>query len=85
MAALSLKAATSITAQPIPLTACLDSTAQFTVTATGTAPLSYQWRKDGTNLAGATASSLALANVQLGFNRVLAEAKLLAYNIKKLP
>jgi hypothetical protein len=32
-------------------------TATFTVAATGTAPLSYQWRKSGVSIAGATASS----------------------------
>jgi len=31
--------------------------ATFSVTATGTAPLSYQWQRDGTNIAGANASS----------------------------
>jgi uncharacterized delta-60 repeat protein len=36
----------------------------FTVTAVGTAPLNYQWRKAGTPLAGATASSLTLSNLQ---------------------
>jgi hypothetical protein len=36
----------------------------FTVTATGTAPLHYQWRFSGTNLGGATVSSYTRANVQ---------------------
>ena len=36
----------------------------FSVTAVGTAPLSYQWRKEGGALAGATASSLTLTNLQ---------------------
>jgi hypothetical protein len=34
------------------------------VTATGTAPLSYQWYRDGSPLAGATSATLSLANVQ---------------------
>ncbi len=41
------------------------SNVTFTVTAGGTGPLSYQWLLDGTALAGATASSLVLTNVQL--------------------
>ncbi len=40
-------------------------TAEFDVTAGGTAPLSYQWRKDGAPLDGATAASLELINVPL--------------------
>ena len=34
------------------------------MTAAGTPPLSYQWRLNGTNLAGATGTSLTLSNVQ---------------------
>ncbi|HTG44559.1 MAG TPA: LamG-like jellyroll fold domain-containing protein, partial [Verrucomicrobiae bacterium] len=34
--------------------------ASFSVTASGTAPLSYQWRRGGVNLGGATASSFTL-------------------------
>lgn len=36
----------------------------FSVSASGTPPLSYQWRFNGTNISGATASSLTLSNVQ---------------------
>jgi len=32
-------------------------TASFSVTATGTAPLSYQWKKNGTAISGATSAS----------------------------
>ncbi len=39
-----------------------DSTT-LSVTATGTAPLSYQWSQDGTALSGATSATLSLANV----------------------
>jgi len=39
-------------------------TATFSVTATGTLPLSFQWLFNGTNLAGATANPLVLAGVQ---------------------
>jgi hypothetical protein len=37
----------------------------FSVAAAGTAPLSYQWRFGGTNLAGATNTTLTLTNVQM--------------------
>jgi hypothetical protein len=36
------------------------------VSASGTPPLSYQWRKEGAAIPGATANTLALANVQSG-------------------
>ncbi|MCL7413497.1 MAG: DUF1349 domain-containing protein, partial [ANME-2 cluster archaeon] len=35
----------------------VDDTATFTVLASGTAPLSYQWQKDGVNISGATDAS----------------------------
>jgi hypothetical protein len=40
-----------------------DST-NFTVSATGTPPLSYQWRKEGMNLRGAAGAVYPLVNVQ---------------------
>src|SRR4029077_12626901 len=49
--------APSITAQPTSQTITAGQTATFSVTATGTAPLSYQWRKSGTPITGATSSS----------------------------
>ena len=54
-----------ITVQPVDVTVGLGSNAQFAVTATGTAPLSYQWQFNGTNIAGATTSSLTITNAQL--------------------
>ena len=49
--------APTIAAQPSSLSVTVGQTATFTVTASGTAPLSYQWVK-GTNwIAGATAAS----------------------------
>lgn len=47
----------SITAQPQNQTATVGASANFSVTATGTAPLMYQWQKNGTNISGATAST----------------------------
>ncbi len=53
----SAPAAPSITTQPASQTVTPGLTANFTVAATGTAPLSYQWRKNGTPISGATSSS----------------------------
>ena len=54
----------AITAQPQSLSVAAGSNVTFTVTATGTSPLSYQWRFNGTNLAYATASAYACNNAQ---------------------
>ena len=49
--------APTITAQPVNQTVTVGQTATFSVTASGTAPLSYQWQKNGANIAGAISSS----------------------------
>ena len=50
--------------QPASQTVTVSNTATFTVQVSGSMPLSYQWAFNGTNLNGATTSSLALAPVQ---------------------
>ena len=50
-------AAPSITTQPTNQTVSAGQTATFTVAAGGTAPLSYQWQKNGASIAGATSAS----------------------------
>ncbi|MFM2296082.1 MAG: hypothetical protein RLZZ350_2495 [Verrucomicrobiota bacterium] len=57
--------APAITSQPTNRTVNVGGTTTFSVTATGTAPLLYQWRLGGTNILGATNAQLILANVQL--------------------
>ena len=52
-----------ITAQPTNQTVTVNNTAVFSVTATGTQPLIYQWSFNGTNISGATNSSLTLNSV----------------------
>src|SRR4029077_8541616 len=46
-----------ITTSPTNHTVTAGQTATFTVVAAGTAPLSYQWQKNGVNISGATAAS----------------------------
>ena len=53
----SVLVAPTITTQPVSQTVSTGQTATFTVTAAGTAPLSYQWQKNGTVISGATAAS----------------------------
>src|SRR5438309_2194885 len=47
----------SFTSRPVSQTIAAGQTATFSVTASGTAPLSYQWNKNGTAISGATSSS----------------------------
>jgi len=54
----------SIVTQPTSQTVLAGSAVTFTVTAEGTPPLSYQWRFNGDSIAGATATSLMVADVQ---------------------
>jgi hypothetical protein len=49
--------APSIATQPSDQVVVVGRTATFTVTATGTSPLAFQWQKGGTPISGATASS----------------------------
>jgi hypothetical protein len=53
-----------ITSQPAAQTVIEGDSAVFNVSACGSAPLTYQWSCNGTNIAGATASSLLETNVQ---------------------
>ncbi len=49
--------APSFTTQPASQTVTVGQTATFTVAATGTAPLTYQWKKSGTAITGAASST----------------------------
>jgi hypothetical protein len=53
----STTGAPTITTQPVNQPVTVGRTATFSVTAAGTAPLSYQWQKNGTSIAGATSAS----------------------------
>ncbi|HKV64191.1 MAG TPA: hypothetical protein VJO16_19955 [Candidatus Acidoferrum sp.] len=47
----------SLTVQPASVTVTAGQQATFSVSATGTAPISYQWRKNAANISGATSAS----------------------------
>jgi cyclophilin family peptidyl-prolyl cis-trans isomerase len=55
-----------ITTAPQSQTVAPGGTATFSVVATGAGTLTYQWRKNGTALAGATSSTLTLPNLSAG-------------------
>ena len=58
--------APTITTQPANQSVTSGNNASFTVVASGTIPLSYQWRLNGANISGATSATLALTAVTLG-------------------
>ena len=66
VAILTVNVPPDITTQPESQTANVGASAVFTVTATGTEPLAYQWRWNGGDIGGATASSYTRSNVTMG-------------------
>jgi DNA/RNA endonuclease G (NUC1) len=54
--------APTITSQPANVTVNAGTPASFTVAATGTTPISYQWSKGGTIITGATAATYTIAS-----------------------
>lgn len=55
-ATLTVNSAPSISSQPTGATICSGQTTQLCVTASGSGTLTYQWRRDGSNVSGATSS-----------------------------
>jgi len=56
--------APAITTQPVSKTVSAGGSATFSVVATGTAPLVYQWKFNGAAISGATATSYTINNCQ---------------------
>ena len=54
----------AITAQPASVSVLLGKSASLSVTASGTAPLAYQWRKGGANITGATSATYTVGSAQ---------------------
>ena len=65
VAALTVGTNPVVTVQPVsPITVAAGQTAAFTITATGTPPLVYQWFQFSTPIAGATSPTVNFTNVQ---------------------
>ena len=59
------RVAPTITIQPIAASQAVASNFTFSVTATGTPTISYQWHKDGIVISGATSSTYTLNNITI--------------------
>ena len=57
--------APTVTTQPAGQTVITGASASFSVSATGTSPLAYQWKKNGTDISGATSSTYTIAATSL--------------------
>jgi hypothetical protein len=64
VATLTVLVPPGITTRPQSLTVTQGQSASFSVVASGTAPLSYQWSFNSTALSGATSTTLTLTNAQ---------------------
>lgn len=53
-----------ITTQPLSQTATIGATVSLSVVATGSPSPTYQWKKNNTNISGATSSTLTFSNIQ---------------------
>jgi hypothetical protein len=60
--------APTLSAPPASVSVAVGQAATFSVTATGSAPLSYQWLRDGVAIAGATGDSYSIGAAALGDN-----------------
>ena len=61
---LVVNAVPTINTQPVSAMVTIGQSVTFTVGASGAGGLTYQWRKNGSNIVGATGASLNLSNVQ---------------------
>src|SRR5207247_3367192 len=68
VATLTVNSPPAITTQPVSRTVTAGQTASFSVTATGTAPLSYQWQRAGAPISGATLASYTTPPTTSGDN-----------------
>ncbi|MEY4567282.1 MAG: hypothetical protein RLY14_2252, partial [Planctomycetota bacterium] len=60
-----------ITSQPISITVAEGTVAKFTVAATGSSVMSYQWYRNGIAIAGATGASYTINNASLVDNQAI--------------
>jgi glucose/arabinose dehydrogenase len=64
----TLSSPPAITVQPVSKLVTVGEAVSFSVSASGTSPLSYQWQRNGANISGATGTSYSIAAAQLADN-----------------
>ena len=64
----SVSEAPAITLQPFDVTTAPNQRVSFTASASGSNPLSYQWKRNGVNIAGATAITYSIASPKVSDN-----------------
>ncbi len=64
--AVSVRAAVQIAVQPSSTAVCIGDPLTLQVDASGAAPVTYQWRRNGTEIPGATSPSIAVGSVSFG-------------------
>ncbi len=69
-AVLTVNVPPTITSQPLNQTVTVGQAATFSVSASGTAPLTYQWRRNGSAIGGATSQSYTTPGAVAGDNGV---------------
>lgn len=62
----SYSSAPVIASQPVSQSVAAGASVTFSVTAYGAATLNFQWRRDGANISGATASTFSIASAATG-------------------
>ena len=70
-ATLTVRTPPTITTQPADRTVRVGQRARFSVVASGTPPLRYQWMKNGVNISGATSASYTTPPTTAGDNGAL--------------
>ncbi|PLW92938.1 MAG: hypothetical protein C0592_08275 [Marinilabiliales bacterium] len=66
VATLTVSTAPTVTTNPVSATQCEGTNVTFTVAASGSATLSYQWQKNGSNITGATSNSHTIVGISTG-------------------
>ncbi|MFN0158705.1 MAG: immunoglobulin domain-containing protein [Bacteroidota bacterium] len=75
VAYLDVSSPPTIVTQPINRSVAAGQTATFSIVATGTAPLAYQWTKNGVNISGATSTTYTTPAATISDNGALFRCK----------